>query len=247
MKRIIPLPGVEVPGSVAMPTIARTPEGLAMGGIPGWTVLADPAYRTANAVRNRARPRAMMPANATMTAATLSGRPALEVTSTTPRLTSVTPMNPDAWTAFFVVKTSIFGASGGRELIRANDIDNILIGPRIAIRTNGTLAMFENPSANVRLQGPTIPNDETCLLMGTSSIRDGLRLFIDGELVAANPDDTRPLNGGYGAGQYGFHRASSVAMQTGMFGVLDIDLGWPEHAGYRRAIEGFLLDFYGIG
>jgi hypothetical protein len=31
-----------------------------------------------------------------------------------------------------------------------------------------------------------------------------------------------------------------------MTGLLDIDLGWPEHAGYRRQIERFMMDRYGI-
>lgn len=246
MKRIIPLAGVEMPASVTLPTIARTPEGLAMGGIPGWRLLADPAHATATALRNRARPNAMMPANGTLSMGTMAGRPALAATSTTPRVTVTTAMNPEAWTAFFTLQTPRLGASGGRELIRANDIDNDGIGPRVTIRTNGTVAIFENQSNRLRLQGPVIPDDAPCLIMATSSIRDGLRLYLDGALVAANPDDRRPLNAGFGAGEYGLFRASSLPLLIGMHGLLDLDLGWPEHAGYRRAIEGFLMPFYGI-
>lgn len=33
-------------------------------------------------------------------------------------------------------------------------------------------------------------------------------------------------------------------MLAGMCGILDIDLGWAEHAGYRRKIEAFLMPNY---
>lgn len=251
MRRIISLAGVELPNAVALPTIGRTPEGRAMGGIPGWRVLIDPAFADAGAARNRARPAAMLPRQGSAyTFGTISGQPAFAAVAGGPHFGVTTPMNPDSWSVFFVVQTPRGGASGGRELLRGNTIAPAVgnVGPRVTIRVNGTLAVIENISTNIRVNGPAIPDNIPTLLMATFSTRDGLRLFIDGALVAANPEDRRALDNEFGANQYGLLRATSAGLPllAGMCGILDIDLGWPEHVGYRRAIEGFLMAKYGI-
>jgi len=55
MKRIIQLSGVSLPSNVNMPKVTRTPEGEAMGHVPGWAMLLDPDYINGGAPRNRAR------------------------------------------------------------------------------------------------------------------------------------------------------------------------------------------------
>lgn len=251
MKRIIPLAGVQLPASVSLPAISRTPEGRAMGGIPGWNMFADPDFRTASTVRNRAKPNSHIPAqNGSMAMGVMGGKTAWQLATSTPRFVANTDMNPNAWSMFFTVQTPLAGSTGGRELLRSLSTDSSTgIAPRLVIRTAGQLSVLTNDSADVRADavGP-IPDNVPFLVMATFSTRDGVRIFRDGQQLVHNPNDRRPLNSDYHAGQYVTLRGNSnFVMAAGMHGILDIDLGWPEHAGYRRAIEGFVMGYYGIG
>lgn len=242
------LQGVRLPQATGLPVVAPTPEGKAMGAIPGWNILIDPDYVGHNSVLNRAKIDSMfMASNSGYEYGAISGETAFSLGGG-PRFAPTVDMNPTAWSAFFVVQTPRDGATGGRELLRPIEIDTEGVGPRVTIRANGHLWLYGTSTTVDRLGGPEIPDNEAFLAMATFSTRDGTKLYCDGELVAANPDDKRPLDEKYSAGEYMLLSGTSadLPMLVGMCGVLDIDLGWPEHAGYRRAIERFLMDKYGI-
>src|SRR5690625_2178281 len=62
MIRFLKLYGVDL-GASSLPQVLRTPEGQAMGAIPGWSILADPSYMDVSegSIRNRALSNDQMP------------------------------------------------------------------------------------------------------------------------------------------------------------------------------------------
>lgn len=259
MIRYLKLRGVSLEAANGLPTISITPEGKAMGSIPGWKMLLDPAYPAGTGLLNRARANdvlntidaALEPGDFGQFA---NGEIAYSMgNSITKRLPSTFAMNVDAWSAFFVLSIDRSGtASGGTELMRPEDRLSDGIGPRITVRTNGQFAIIGTRDSNIRLDtgGNSFPDDSVRVMMATFSVREGLRIFDNGKLVAENGNDRAPLDEQFTAGEFAFFRSRpSSGIEScliGMTGILDIDLGWPEHAGYRRAIERFLMDKYGI-
>ncbi len=80
--------------------------------------------------------------------------------------------------------------------------------------------------------------------MVTFSVTDGLRIFIDGVQIAAEPSDLRPLDNAYHAGEYTLLRSPDG--EIGMMGILSTCLGTDDKAAERSAIFSFLMAKYGI-
>lgn len=250
MTVILPLPGVVVPSSLALPTVQVDEISRALGGVPGWKVLGDPAFSSGSQVRNRARRNQQMPSAQPLIAATINGQPAWDASANSgPRITPGVGMSPNEWSFFFAIRTPAAGASGGREILRSLATPSGAgIAPRVTIRTGGQIAMIAQDTSDLRVNGPTIPDNLPFVGMATFSVRDGCRMYINGVLAAANANDKRPLTSDFASGEYGVLRGSSagLTMTCGIFGILDIDLGQPENAGHRRAINMFLMQKYQI-
>lgn len=251
--------GVRLDDSVGLPTIVRTPEGRAMGSIPGWRLLLDPAYIDPEAAlwaRNRAAPssRANIYGSGANDFIPIgefpgSGQPAF-VRNDDPvslfRVFAPAAWNPYQWTMFAVTEPT---GSVSAQRLAQNEVPGEAgaIAPYITISSNlKNFTIFEQDTGDTntpRLQ-TSVSFDGPSLLMATFSTRDGLRQFKDGTQIAAEPSDTRPLTHGYGPNEWTVFRNANG--YWGMTGMLGIDLGAPEHIGYRRAVERFLMTKYQI-
>lgn len=251
--------GVKLSEATSLPNIVRTPEGVAMGAVPGWAVLLDPAYVSIsdNTVLNRARG-VVSSADNTLTFNDLpSGHPAFFAgitggSSSPINIDGTADINPSAWTVIYVGRPQENDSFIPRICIPksgASEVMSLNIG--LAADTRST-NIYEN-SINVggqpiRLSYEPSNNfserDSATLLMYTFSEDRGLAIFDGGEKVAEDISDTRPLDFGTAAGEWGF--GISLNGWHGLYGLLNIDLGAPENTGHRRSIEKFLMDKYDI-
>lgn len=250
--------GVNFPGATGLPTITRTPEGRAMGAVPGWAMLLDPSYGTEQAgLRNRAKRAAMAGHSAlgpsaislALASANMGGQDAVYIPDDGgARLQPNVAFNPDAWTFFAVMKPrarpssflgmawSVDGATG-----RAPKIGLTADATRFQVWENTDPA---NSATRISYNAGSPLTGIPRLFMATFSTREGMRLYLDGTEVARAPGANLPFSRGAGAGQWEVFYAGRGWF--GMTGLLDIDLGWAEHAGHRRAIAGFLRQKYGL-
>lgn len=257
MRRYQKAQGVSIPGGRK---VILTPEGVAMGYIPdAWNTLMGPEFMRDNKIINRALPgenkRGVAQDNYDPGAYSFSSFPngvlAFDyVRDPEDILRSLTSadINPDRWTVF-VVQRPDAAPGRTRELLRTIDgTPGGEFSPRVGINSANERASIYNSSSDSTLRlGYTPPvsyDNRTVLLMFTFSIERGLAIFENGELGASAPNDTQPFTFGYGAGEVGWNR--QMAGLVGMTGLLDIDLSAPENTGYRKSIENFLMDKYGI-
>lgn len=246
MKSIIEMPGVSLPTPSNLPPVSRSPEGIAMAHIPGWSLFADPKYVKNGRVRNRAAPRSLTSTSGTLAFTTLNGEQMIDTTAAEARLTGLPAIDPTSWTVFSVFRP--IELTGPSYDVARSITDAPVGGLSMRVGLNAGAAritIYEGTSAIRLAYTPPINfNNRLALLMYTFSVRDGLKIFENGELVATAPDDKRPLTQGYGAGQWQMYRLNRGLI--GMGGHLHTDLGAPENDGYRRQIEQFLMEKYGI-
>lgn len=254
MIRFIKLHGVDI-RDASLPQVPRTPEGVAMGAIPGWGVLLDPAYvdHDEQSIRNRALPNGTAPIEQSASALDIgefaNGEPSFSLTDDTwisayPKNVAI---NPTAWSVVVVSQPTPHTIWQRVLSTQTEYVDNEGVNMRVGFTGNAVEARIERAGAGtIRLAytGDYANRGQPSVLVFTSSTRDGLKIYDNGELVASNPSDTSPLTNGYSAGEWGTFNVCRG--DYGMLGLLSIDLGWPEHAGYRRSIERFLMDKYGI-
>lgn len=233
-----------------------------LGQIPGWVVMAEPAYRGAGGLLNRARGAYLAPTTAladSQFVADVGGRLAYAIdTSSTKGLVPAVALDPNAWTWVGVLRVTTVGATGVRDLIRplvANagvppTDPGVWLGPRISLRTSGQLTVYGSTTSTIRLtiSASSIPVDTPFLLMVTVSVTTGVVVWINGVIVGSAPTDLRPLNDAYGAGQYVLLGANSG---TGLYyayriGILNADLSASLKAGDRKIIEQYCRAAYGI-
>ena len=253
MIKTIPLHGVSLSGANGLPTVASAandPASQAIGGIPGWKVFIDPSEGTASSLPNLAR------ANSVFTPLTGSFEyddlgPGLDTylsddwaNAADKRLTAPVGINPTAWTFFYVLNTTSVGVDGNRVLAKTNSgVPGGSEGIEIRIDTSNGLRLIRTTGTTLVASGALV-NDTTVLIMATFSTRDGTSLRKNGAEIAANSADLNPLTFEFGPQQWGMLRTPFG--EFGMMGLLDIDLSWPENAGYRRALETYLINRYGI-
>ncbi|AUC26145.1 hypothetical protein A9493_01195 [Klebsiella pneumoniae] len=241
--------------------ITRTPEGVAIGGIPDWECLIDPAYMISGmTARQRAKPQS----GATLlTPTTLSqfsaGQPAFShawvsgaATSgaTTPQNASI---NPEAFTFFGVFQNAQLGKSSApRPLfyptVAADDTTKRQVRVMLT-RDTGTFAVYSGePSAATRIAGYTsldlVNMQAPKIFAATFSTTSGWGLHINGVEVARNAQSMTPVNSAYNAGEWCFYRENYGL--AGMSGLINRDLSLPENAGFMNALHKFLLNKYSI-
>lgn len=246
------LQGVRLSGASGLPTVTPTPEGKAMASIPGWLIMIDPAYREGPDVLNRAAPSAIIPSSDSPPVGAGSfpttNEPAFAIGTGHERFFPDVAFPVEAWTFFSVLNGDFLSTQSPKELVLSKNLDQEY-ALRLGFNASGTdMAVFTGPTPSVyriRYAPPDPFEGRTALVMYTFSTREGLRLYHNGELGAHEPTETQPLDHSVGPNQWEFFSLSLRGL-VGMTGLLDIDLGWPEHAGYRRSIERFLMDKYGI-
>lgn len=256
MIRYEKLQGVKLPAAGG-PSIVVTPEGKAMGHIPGWKALIDPSYPVDTGTRNRALPSNILKGLDALTYGALGGNTAFTLPS---RLRSNGPiarfdMNPTEWTWFCVLKNEMVSPAGPSYLL--SPISSIVGGilPCIVLRTSGQLSVAsELPQVSTvyRVSADTaVPSGSPAsLMMVTFSTTEGIKMFKNGSLVAENKSDKNALTDGYQSGNLQIMTAGSTSgagnLLLGLQGILDIDLGAAENSGYRRIVERFVMSKYGI-
>lgn len=243
----------------ALPQVTITPEGRAMGAAPGWAVMIDPAYITlpvgysGDTALNRVSGR--------MISATQDGTfPEIVQENGNPMILAEgsnylqtlgdADIDPEEWTVFSVIRG--LEVARARNFIVLSEPGDSGSGISLSISysaNSGELIVYEYDD-NVSGMPQRLSVDagfldgSIKLVMVTFSVRDGLRAYINGELVGYEPNDRRPLTHGYQAGEYRMHR--HFRGYYGMTGILNADLGKAENTGHRRAIEKFLMAKYGI-
>ena len=247
--------GVELTEVSSLPKIEQTPEGLAMGGIPSWVAFVDPNYvvESPGQVRNRAIPNAM--GSATSDVATgnfANGEISFDHTEDPFNLTlPVNGIDNNTWSAFFVA--NVEGGSGIQRIFRSSPTleEGEGVGLNVAFNISGDRIIVYEPSDSSSGQTQRLSYtggfdeiDRAQLFMVTFSTTHGLKIYVDGELVASEPGDKAPLTNGHEVSNLLMYR--STRGDYGMGGLLNIDLGASENTGHRRAIEKFLMDKYGI-
>lgn len=244
----------------ALPQVTLTPEGRAMGAAPGWAVMLDPTYISipvgfsGDTALNRASGR-MISATKDSTSPEIvqeNGNPMIlaEGNNYLQTLGDV-DINPEEWTVFSVIK-GIEISGRPRNFIVISEPGNSDSGISLSISYSsqtGQLIVYEYDD-DVSGMPQRLPVDAGLidgsikLVMVTFSVRDGLRAYVNGELMGHEPNDRRPLTHGYQAGEYRMHR--KFRGYYGITGILNADLGKAENTGHRRDIEKFLMAKYGI-
>lgn len=249
MIRIQKLSGVSVENN-DLPTITRTAEGLALGHIPNWIALLDPAYRVGAGFRNRALPNnTLTPKTGVLGAGAFpNAQPSFAVTSDSESV-STFDINPNQWTVFAVIHLQNNGIGGARKILSPLSPNMGGIGMQIIIRTSGQIVLYESDTNEpIRITGPTLIDNAVNLIMFTFSTDEGLKCYQNGTLFSAEPTDRRPLNQHYLAGTLDVFEGNPAngTLNYGLVGVLNTDLGKAENAGYRSAIVNFCKTKYGI-
>lgn len=230
-----------------------TPEGEALGAIPGWNLLLDPEHMiNPNTIRNRARRGGQAVNNDTIVLSTFGNdTPAFApVSDNLIRAPFNSAPNSEAWSVFSVFQFSP-SAALPRIFSPVTDTDEGDVALQIGFSANGdnlfvysegrSTGAVQRLSASVNLSTTGLtPN----LFIFTGSTRDGLRIYRNGTVIAENPDDKRALNAAINPGEMECFRGTRGLW--GMTGLLDIDLGWAEHSAYRRRIEAIMATKYGI-
>ena len=264
MKKYLPVNGFSITGS-SLSRIKRAAEINAIGSAPGWALLfdPDPKYMTLpgsrydNAALNRENGKMLSTErnvindeNTGPEFIEINGSPAIRVTGGSfYQFYSNADISPDEWTVFAVVAPSEEEGEPFRQFIAISDSSDTE-GLSLSIGfSNGDVHVYEygnsGLSSPTRLSAPdAIEMDGTPhLVMATFSTRDGLRIFVDGQLKA-QADDKRPLERMYQAGEYRIARFLRGGI--GMSGVLNADLGQNENTKSRQRIETLMMSKYGI-
>lgn len=263
MIRFLEVDGVRLADG-PLPVIARTPEGRAMGHVPGWALMTDPDYvKVPDAATVEQRTVLDRVSGTKLLASRSVGETEL-ITDPASGQTLVhasgedgtylqwygeSDINPDRWTVWAVLAGE---GNRSRNFIILSDPGNSSSGISLSISysmASGDLRIYEYDADTTgvpqRLSAPAGLNSGGLkLVMATFSIESGLKIFVNGELAAAAPEDRRALTRGYQAGGYRMFRL--FRGRYGMAGILNLDLGAPQHVAYRQAVERFLMEKYVI-
>lgn len=167
-------------------------------------------------------------------------------------------LNPDAWSVVVVVLPRASDNPGQpiprvvRPNTTTNDDSTVSLNVGWRAGSAATVEISEqarsssgNPTRLAYTPSTPLANRATpSLLIYTGSVDRGLSIYDGGELVATNPDDTRPIEHFLGDGQTSFYH--NCEGQLGPVGIMGVDLNSPQRAGDRQIISEFLLNLYGI-
>lgn len=256
--------GLSLPGSNGQKSIERTPEGRAFGAVPErcalHTMRSEFIEENPISIRNRAVPgetRGYDYATPEIAyvdfpngAEGFDARGADASNFITFRGTE--DINPNAWTAFFILYQPD-GAKYDRQLLLSpvDEEEAGVVAPHIALSHDLTsFVLYENSLLSggqpIRVQTyiPTETRDQPLNIMVTFSVELGISTYINGSLQDTVPDDNRPLDHNFKGDEYRFFRRTNGTLGTA--GVYNLDLSAPENVGYRKAIDAYAADHYGV-
>lgn len=260
MIRYQKISGITLEGNAGLPRVQITPEGRAMGAVPGWSVFLDPSYSQINPqyIRNRAQPDGNdLVSDGSFEYDEINGNTAFLMTNEAGGMAHRPQkgnIDPDRWTVFFVGADMVATKPTAIPRIIA-PVDDTLEGVALNFGYNSTgaaIVLYEqaqfDPGNPIRLRydplTPLFVRESPTLIMATFSVERGINIFDGGSLVKSEPNDTRPLTIAIGKEESRWFRF--VRGKFGMCGLLNTDLSAPENTGHRRAIERFLMTKYGI-
>ncbi|MDW0360796.1 hypothetical protein Q8G38_15900 [Halomonas venusta] len=249
--------GITLPNDNGLPTVNRTPEGVAMGAIPGWSIMFDPAYSAPSTLRNRAQPNNNVPVTTgSLDAGVISDQPSLDITVDTVVGGAggiKGALNPGAISGFCVVAGLGDSPVDRHYIFRPINQQSDVICPSFAFVTvSGTAGVYIYENSVSQPGQPTrlsfsfndLLQPEPHLVMWTASVVNGVSIWVDGVRVAYDPNDKRPMDFGLEPGDIAAF--INTRGNFGHAGLLNIDLNAAENGGHRRAIERFMMQKYGI-
>lgn len=272
MKKFIKIDGVDF-SDTPLPSVGITPEGEAMGYIPGWSFMADPDFLTIPGSSSPGELTTLDRVNGVMVPSQRSSPPIPEKTTINGQTfidlvggqavlvyDPQVDINQDEWTIWAVLAPTDESNAAANFIVggkgESGDFESGEISPALAYsQVTGNVVLYEwggfsSSSGNV---GPTRilaevgldrDGETPALVVATFSTALGLRIRVNGSLAASEPGDTRPFDAKFEADEYRCWR--SFRGKQGMVGIIGNDLSKPENSGYRRAIEEFLMNKYGI-
>lgn len=229
--------------------------GKAIGNIPDWNVLIDPGFidPVTPSILNRARGNNFeLVRRDSTTPPTIDsdeyGNLILNASENWIQGVSEAFINPDRWTFFFVAKGTDSGSI--RNFVISDPESENIPGLRIAYSAGGDIIVYDQAidtsGIPIRLLAPYdfTTREDFSLIVVSFSVEHGLKIMINGSIAAENPDDKQPLHPSVNDGDAYYFRL--FYGQMGVCGQLNIDLGAPENSGYRRMLERYLMNKYGI-
>lgn len=255
MQRFMVINGVRLDNATGLPSIDRTEEGAAIGNIPGWDggMLTDPDYvSTAEQwVRNRARPVSKGPVlGGTLRLGTFDNTATAfnPISGDNFQYRSTVDLNPNAWSAFAVIQP-VASTGAPMDVIKATtsttdlclrlSIDAAALNDFIVYESTGALTRRAEYTANFTTR------TQPTLMMVTFSVEKGITIYDNGTQVVQAEGDKRPLVAGL-TGDNNITNLNLFRGRAGYSGILNVDLSKTENSGYRRAIEKFVMNKYGI-
>lgn len=261
MLRVQKIKGLNVTHAVTPVKVPFNQDELAAASIPGWRMLVSPGrhyYNEDNGdLLNRIapsvpiRPRGSLAYQATLSAFD-NGIECLAFPDAgyTSMYDTGMEVNQAAWTVFMVVNLTpdtpheVFTPYG------EDVVDEHSYALRVGFNNTGIFRIWQGDTS-VRLAhgDESLYMNQDVYVMATFSVTDGLRMYRNGIEVAAAPNDKTALTAtrltlfGTGAGPIS---DSGLNGRFGELGVMDISLGDPEHASYRRAIDDWMMNKYKI-
>lgn len=241
-----------------------TPEGQAMGSIPGWEALIDPSYvnTTLKTALNRCKYKSNAVSDSSGAAVVVNigqfsnGQKAFDMSDTNQtRLNPNIPFPTDNWSVVFVAKPIVKTGTNLNVVLTGNTYfsDAALVSPKIGFSLN-TNSLYIAQGGAIQQEGnyrlaytsPTPLSDETAVYIVTGSSKNGLAIYKNGVKVASSTSQgsKAPLNNQIGAGEW--HMLRGARGLFGYVGLLSIDLNDAVNKGFRDQINQFLMSKYGI-
>lgn len=255
------LSGVDIPVST-IGKLSVTPEGVAIGGIPGWKMLVDPKYKVSqnSGLRNRA-----LPSNYVSSASALISEEFqnLELAFRSDAATMAAAprggfdINPSEWSIAGVVQAGAGARTAStsvvRSLINSADPD---VGINLLISASGNIALDSKTPVSPFIyritteNAPVTSGKGAAFYLLTFSTDLGLNLFVNGAPVASNSGDKRPLTPAFASSNNFCMFSDSVnnvgKIKFGMHCIFDVDLSKPENAGHRVLLTKFMMNKYSL-
>lgn len=253
---------IDVSAPSELGSLKITPEGVALGGIPGWVAFVDPAYPAPDGTgfRNRALPNNFLVNSAGYSdLAFANGEKAFASLSNAHATATPTSfdLDPSEFSFFAVLQktqdTITTSSYVIRPVVTAGEGE---VGLYVFSTSQGSVALNSNLPAPPYVYRMSLPNvlvsdggSDAVLVMFTFSTERGLTGYVNGEEVARSEDDKRPLSPGFfEEGQFRLHQQSpnSPPLVYGSQGFFNSDLSRPELAASRVKLEKFFKNKYGI-
>lgn len=236
--------------------VSRSDLGRVLGKIDGWEALYLPEYMEDNqaqngAMRDRFSPFAAPPSFDTFS----NGQPCLSTNYDSPShiLPDTFTVNPNEWSVFFVLGSMEIISPATRNFVTipaANTDDVICLNIGISTLGGGRVNIYENSRRGagnpLRLQyvGGDFTQEIPAMALCTFSTDNGLSIWYNGEKVAENQEDKRPLN--FALTKHDMRVWEGFSGNLGAMGVINNDLGKAKMQVEREALFKFFMEKYGI-